>query len=150
MRPATHFPIVPIEAVPSVSFFAEAAVHRPLVLVVDDEIAVADSLVELLTKNGFAAVAAYDHADAIETAQIIPPELLVVDAGLPGITGIELANAVKSASPDCKTILISSPASNLDILAPAKHAGHEVVFLGTPDQVAGLLAQVTESLKPMN
>jgi CheY-like chemotaxis protein len=111
-----NFPIVPIEEVPPEPSHAEATAKRPLVLVVDDEAAVADSLVEILTQNGFAAVAAYDGPDALETAQIMPPELLITDVALPGMSGIELANTVKSAVPDCKIVLLSGHASPSELL----------------------------------
>jgi CheY-like chemotaxis protein len=110
------FATVPIEQVPPVNPLADATEHRPLVLVVDDEAAVVDTLVTILSEHGFAAVAAYDGPDAIETAQIMPPELLVTGVELPGMSGIELADAVKSAVPDCKIVLLSGQASKSDLL----------------------------------
>ena len=112
-----NFSSVPIEEVPPAPTLAETTAKRPLVLVVDEETAVADSLVEILTQNGFAAVAAYDGADAIETAQIMPPEVLVTGAGSPGMPGMELADTVKSAVPDCKIVLLSGHASRSELLA---------------------------------
>jgi CheY-like chemotaxis protein len=111
------FATVPIEQVPPVKPLADATEYRPLVLVVDDETAVADKLVNILTQNGFAAIAAYDGPDAIETAHIMPPELLITDVELPGMSGIELADAVKSAVPDCKVVLFSGQASQSELLA---------------------------------
>ncbi|MDR3750289.1 MAG: response regulator [Terracidiphilus sp.] len=110
------FATVPIEQVPPVMPLADVTAHRPLVLVVDDETEVADSLVQILAENGFAAVAAYDGPDAIDTAHIMPPELLVTYIDLPGMSGTELADAVKGAAPDCKVVLLSGPASTSELL----------------------------------
>ena len=118
----TNFPTVPIKDVPFVGALAGEAPYRPLVLVVDEESASADSLVEILTQNGFAAVAAYDGPSAIETAQIIPPELLIADAELSGMNGVEVANTVKSAVPDCKVVLFSGQASAAELLAQASES----------------------------
>jgi YesN/AraC family two-component response regulator len=46
----------------------------------------------------------------------MPPELLVTGVELPGMSGIELADAVKSAVPDCKIVLLSGQASKSDLL----------------------------------
>ena len=56
----TNFPIVPLEDVPAPGLFADAGADRPMVLVVDDEPAIADALSEILNRNGYAAIAAYD------------------------------------------------------------------------------------------
>jgi CheY-like chemotaxis protein len=111
------FATVPIEQVPPLKPDAETTPHRPLVLVVDHKASVADSLVETLTESGYAAVAVYDGPDAIETAQIMPPELLIADIELPGMSGIELAEVVKSTVPDCKIVLLSGQASKSELLA---------------------------------
>jgi CheY-like chemotaxis protein len=122
MKPSTNFPTVPIEQVPPCRSLADETAYPPLVLVVDDESASADTLVEILNQNGFAAVAAYDGPSAIETAQIIPPELLIASVELPGMTGIELESTVKSAFPDCKVVLFSGQASTSELLALASES----------------------------
>ena len=42
--------------------------HRPVVLVVDDESVIADTLAEILTRSGYKGVAQYDGDSALETA----------------------------------------------------------------------------------
>ena len=122
MTSPTTFPIVPIDQVPSSKSPAEETACPPLVLVVDDERASADTLVELLNQNGYAAVAAYDGPSAIETAQIIPPELLIASLELPGMTAIELETTVKTAFPDCKVVLFSGEASTSELLSLASES----------------------------
>lgn len=124
--------------------------HRPSVLIVDDESIIADTLAEILVRNGYAAVAAYDGAGALETALLKPPEMLITDVMLPGMSGIELAIQVRRIYPECKTLLFSGQAGTSDLLASAHRAGHQFTLLTKPVHPKDLLAWVTESLKPVH
>lgn len=137
-------PVVPLNEVPP----ADTSEYRPVVLVVDDESAIADTLTEILSRSGYASVAAYDANDALETALLTPPELLITDVVLPGMSGIELAIAVKRIFPDCKILLFSGQAATSDLLANAKNAGHHFTLLNKPIHPRDLLARVQSTLKP--
>ncbi len=137
-------PVVPLREVPA----ADTSEYRPVVLVVDDESAIADTLTEILSRSGYAATAAYDGTDALETALLTPPELLITDVVLPGMSGIELAITIKRIFPDCKILLFSGQAATTDLLANAKNAGHHFTLLNKPVHPKDLLARVSASLKP--
>lgn len=137
-------PVVPLHEVPA----ADTSEYRPVVLVVDDESAIADTLTEILSRSGYAATAAYDGTDALETALLTPPELLITDVVLPGMSGIELAITIKRIFPDCKILLFSGQAATSDLLANAKNAGHHFTLLNKPVHPKDLLARVSASLKP--
>ena len=147
MNPPMNFPSVPIEEVPLPLSGLEGTNYRPLVLVVDHEQAAADALAETLAEHGFAAVTAYDGPEAIETALIMPPDLLIANSHLPGITGLELASALKDAIPDCKTIVLSAPASSPQSAEAARRGKHRLVLLDKSVRAADLIAQVEETLK---
>lgn len=119
-------------------------------LVVDDESVIADTLAEILTRSGYAAESVYDGTSAMEIALIKPPELLITDVVLPGMSGIELAIQMRRIFPDCKTLLFSGQASTSDMLASARQAGHHFTLLTKPVHPKDLLAWVTESLRPIS
>jgi DNA-binding response OmpR family regulator len=127
---------------------AESGMYRPVVMVVDDESSIADTLAEILTRSGYAAVAAYDADTALETALLKPPAMLITDVVLPGMNGIDLAIHVRRIFPDCKIILFSGQASTSDLLAAANREGHQFVLLSKPVHPTDLLARISESLKP--
>ena len=145
----SNFPIVPIEDVPSI-IPQNAKKHRPVVLVVDDESAIADTLAEILTLSGYAAQPVYDGEEALETALLMPPELLITDVMLPGMSGIELAISIRRIFPDCKVLLFSGQAATTDLLASAKKSGHEFTLLSKPVYPTDLLRRVSESLETKN
>ncbi|HVU46753.1 MAG TPA: response regulator [Terracidiphilus sp.] len=121
--------------------------YRPVVLVVDDESAIADTLTEILSRSGYATMTAYDGNSALETALIAPPELLVSDVVLPGMSGIELAITIRRIFPDCKVLLFSGQASTEDLLAAARRDGHHFTLLTKPVHPLDLLARVSDALK---
>jgi DNA-binding response OmpR family regulator len=136
-------PVVPIDQVPP----ADTSAYRPVVLVVDDESAIADTLTEILSRSGYAAMTAYDGNDALETALMTPPEMLITDVILPGMSGVELAITVRRIFPDCKILLFSGQASTADLLTTAKREGHHFTLLSKPVHPRELLACVAEALK---
>jgi DNA-binding response OmpR family regulator len=121
--------------------------YRPSVLIVDDESSIADTLAEILSRSGYAAVPAYDGDSALETALLNPPEMLITDVVLPGMSGIELAITVRRIFPDCKIILFSGQASTADLLAAASREGHQFTLLSKPIHPADLLSRIAETLK---
>src|ERR1700677_600375 len=125
MSPRFSFPTISIKDVPQSVPPVNTNSYRPVVLVVDDESAIADTLAEILTRSGYTAVPAYDAEDALETALLMPPELLISDVLLPGMSGIELAVTVRRIFPDCKILLFSGQAATADLLASANRKGHE-------------------------
>jgi len=141
-----NFPSVPLKDVPAYLDVPQG--HRPVVLVVDDESVIADTLAEILTRSGYQAVAEYDGDSALETALLTPPEMLITDVVLPGMTGIELAISVRRIFPDCKIILFSGQASTADLLATARADGHHFTLLNKPLHPQDLLQRVSEGLKP--
>jgi DNA-binding response OmpR family regulator len=136
-------PVVPIDQVPP----EDTSAYRPVVLVVDDESAIADTLTEILSRSGYAAMAAYDGNDALESALLTPPEMLITDVILPGMSGVELAITMRRIFPDCKILLFSGQASTADLLASAKDQGHHFTLLSKPVHPRELLAHVSDMLK---
>jgi len=122
--------------------------YRPGVIVVDDESNIADTLTEILSRSGYAAVATYDAESALETALLKPPEILVTDVMLPGMNGIDLAIQIRRIFPDCRIFLFSGQAATTDLLAAAGREGHEFVLLSKPVHPVDLLARLSEGRKP--
>jgi CheY-like chemotaxis protein len=119
--------------------------YQPVVLVVDDESIIADTLVTILKHSGYNAISAYDGEAAIDVALMHPPSLLISDIVLPGMNGIELAITIQRIFPDCKVILSSGKSASARLLASAGDAGHRFVFLDKPVMPEVLLAQVSKS-----
>ena len=141
------FETIPISKLKAQHLRPDTSPLRPVALVVDDEHVIADTLAIILNKAGYAATAAYNAESALEIAKVIPPQLLVTDVVMPGMSGIELAIAMKEAVPDCKTLLFSGQAATADMLSNVRRAGHDFTLLAKPVHPHDLLAQVSRLTK---
>jgi CheY-like chemotaxis protein len=142
MNGTRNSPIVSTGQAPS----AHANSHRPRVLVVDNESVIADTVAKILSMSGIPAIAAYDGNEALGTALLKPPELLLTDVVLPGMSGIDLAITIKRVYPECKILLFSGLATTANLLAKAHRAGHRFPLLNKPVPPQELLATVAEHL----
>jgi CheY-like chemotaxis protein len=135
-------PVVPIAEAPA----ADTSAYRRTVLVVDDESVIAETVAAILSRSGYAAMTAYDGPEALEIALLTPPELLITDVSLPGMSGIELAITIRRIFPDCKVLLFSGHAATAGLMAGAQRAGHTFTLLSKPVHPKELLAWVSQSL----
>jgi DNA-binding response OmpR family regulator len=69
------------------------------VLVVDDEPKIVDVVRDYLVAAGFAVTTASDGQSALDRARAQPPDLVVLDLGLPGIDGLDVARELHRRSP---------------------------------------------------
>jgi DNA-binding NtrC family response regulator len=118
-----------------------------LVLIVDDEVRIADTLAAILRRSGFRTMVAYDATTALNIAQATPPDLLLSDVVMPGLSGVDLALAVRQTIPKCKILLFSGQAATMDLLAAARDAGQTFTILAKPLHPTKLLAWVAKVLE---
>ncbi len=104
----------------------------PRILVVDDEVLIADTIVQILNRSGFIAEAAYSGVQAIELARLHCPELVLSDVMMPHVDGVEAAIAIRETCPDTRIVLFSGQAATVEILARARARGHEFELLPKP------------------
>ena len=79
--------------------------HR--VLVVDDQVDVAQSLNDLLSLLGQDTHIAHNGPEALQAAKDFKPELIFLDIGLPGMTGYEVARTLRAKEETPKPRLIA-------------------------------------------
>jgi two-component system, OmpR family, alkaline phosphatase synthesis response regulator PhoP len=65
------------------------------VLVVDDEPKILDVVRDYLSSAGFTVSTAVDGTTALATARAQPPDLVVLDLGLPGVDGLDVARELR-------------------------------------------------------
>ena len=70
----------------------------PSVLVVDDERQIATIARDYLQRAGFTVTIAGDGASGLEMARKKPPDLVVLDLGLPAMDGLHVARALRQES----------------------------------------------------
>ena len=136
-----NFEVVPLSQVPSTLPTAQTPNLR-VVLVVDDEPLIANTLVAILRKQNYAATAAYNAAEALAIAKIIPPDYLITDILMPRMTGIDLAIAIKESIPDCKILLFSGHVNVTQLEDDPRCAAYDFPMLSKPIHPDILLANL--------
>ena len=81
--------------------------RRKRILVVDDNRDSAESLAMVLRLSGYDARTAYDGRQALVDAQVYRPDLVLLDIGLPGVSGYEVARRLRSEPGAVQTKLVA-------------------------------------------
>ena len=79
-----------------------------IVLVVDDDRVLADTLADILRKHGYRPVALYSGEEAVELAQRFRPDVLLSDIRMSRLDGIEAARRIRALHPNCRVILFTA------------------------------------------
>jgi len=75
------------------------------ILIVDDNVEAALTLAELLTLEGHETHVAHDGPSAVDAARRLCPDVAILDIGLPGFDGFEVARRLR-AEPELKGLLL--------------------------------------------
>jgi DNA-binding NtrC family response regulator len=97
---------------------------KPVILVVDDESGILQSLEILLRSNGFTPLLAQGGKRGLEMLGEVNPDLILSDIRMPGATGVEILAAAKASQPDVPVILMTAQAT----LQSAMQAVNEGAF----------------------
>ena len=84
------------------------------VLVVDDEPKIVDVVRDYLTAAGFAVSVAVDGPSALDRARAQPPDLVVLDLGLPGLDGLDVARELQAIQPPVPIIMLTARSDEVD------------------------------------
>jgi signal transduction histidine kinase len=85
------------------------------VLVVDDNEDAARSLAEILVLMGHVAEVAYDGPSAVAKARADPPDVVLCDIGLPGMSGYDVAQVLRKGSAGMQLFAVSGYAQASDV-----------------------------------
>jgi PAS domain S-box-containing protein len=117
------------------------------VLIVDDNHDAADSMAEVVEMLGHAADVAYDGPTGIEKARANPPDFVLCDIGLPGMSGYELARALRAEAKRAHLVAVTGYAQPEDLKA-AFEAGfdHHLAKPTSVDDIEELLGDGAETI----
>lgn len=90
------------------------------ILVVDDEVRMANSLKTLLSDSGYTVDVAYSGWEALEKLRLEPPDLVITDIKMSEIDGYEVMRFIKEKLPQTYVIVITGHA-NLESAIEAIH-----------------------------
>ena len=105
---------------------------KPHALVIDDDIAVADTVAMVLKMDGFEATVAYSGKTGVELARDREFDFLVTGVVMPQMNGIEAAIQICKLLPKCKVLLVSGDNNTSALLQEAQSQGYNFEILPKP------------------
>ena len=115
------------------------------VLVIEDEVAVRELVIDVLKDLGYHALEAGDGPSGLKILKSLDRvDLLVTDVGLPGMNGRQVAEAAREHRPDLKILFITGYAENAAMANGFLAPGMEMVT--KPFAVDALAARIREMI----
>lgn len=87
-----------------------------LVLVVEDDEAIAAGLIQVLAENGYATALARSGRAALEAASTSPPRAVLLDLGLPDLDGVHVCRMLRRSLPQVPIVMLTARDAEVDIV----------------------------------
>lgn len=90
---------------------------RATILVVDDEQAIRQGLLDVLVFHGHAALGVPSGEAALDAVAGNRPDLVILDVMMPGLDGIEVCRRLRTSHPDLPILMLTAKGSEDDVVA---------------------------------
>jgi CheY-like chemotaxis protein len=118
---------------------------RALVLIVDDQAELGEMMAAMIRRDGHEVRVATSGPEALAAADERRPDLVLSDLGMPGMSGLDLADALHARWPNLPVALVTGWGPTVD---PERARQSDIVqVLGKPFRMAemrGLLERVLD------
>jgi len=115
------------------------------VLLVEDDQDIAEPLARALAREGYDVSAAGDGRVALQTVLDAPPDLIILDVGLPGMDGLEVCRHVRDVRPQVPILMLTARDGELETVAGLDAGADD--YVTKPFRLSVLLARVRAVLR---
>ncbi|MCU1493937.1 MAG: response regulator with CheY-like receiver domain and winged-helix DNA-binding domain [Acidimicrobiaceae bacterium] len=117
----------------------------PQVLVVEDDESHVLALTVGLEREGLAVTAIRDGRDAVEAAERLRPDVILLDVMLPGTSGIEICRELRARGHDTPIIFVSARSEELDVVVGIEVGADD--YVPKPYRMRELVARIGALLR---
>jgi DNA-binding response OmpR family regulator len=115
------------------------------ILIVEDDRDLSEAIRDLLQIEGYLVRIAIDGAQALQSIQRTEPDLILLDLGLPNITGEAVCREVKKHYPDIPIIMLTGKSNSSDIVHGLSVGADD--YVTKPFETQELIARVKARLR---
>ncbi len=120
---------------------------KPLVLIADDDPDIRMLVRVRLERSGYTVVAANDGVEALKLAGECEPDVAILDVSMPGLSGVEVTQALRARQKTFPVILLTGHASDADVTeGAAAGADAYVTKPFSPQELESRVRALTECL----
>lgn len=113
-------------------------------LVVEDEPDLAGVIADYLRRSGFEVDVHHDGAEAVQAARREPPDVVILDLGLPSLDGVEVCRRLRSFS-DAYVVMVTARTDEVDTLVGLSVGADD--YLAKPFSPRELIARIQAMLR---
>lgn len=117
----------------------------PRLLLAEDDAGIAEPLARALIREGYEVKVVDDGADALTAGLDADHDLLLLDVGLPGLSGLEVCREVRAVRPDVPILVVTARDDELDVVAGLDAGADD--YVTKPFRLAEVLARVRALLR---
>ena len=118
------------------------------ILIVEDDSGLQKYLKEFLIDNGFTANIAGDGVTALRMIKKSPPDLVILDLGLPDMTGESVCLEIRKNNPNLPVVILTAKDTVADVVAGLNLGADD--YVTKPFVADELLARITARLRNQN
>ena len=115
------------------------------ILIVDDEVDIANSIQYVLTQEGFSTTLAHDGLRAMDVFEKDRPDLVILDLMMPGIDGYEVCRRVRSTDKKTPILMLTARTSEIDTVVGLELGAND--YVAKPVRLRELVARVKAHLR---
>jgi two-component system OmpR family response regulator len=116
----------------------------PRILIADDEPSIREVISFALERAGFAVSVARNGAEALQAFRKAPPDLIILDIGMPEMDGLEVCKQIRKSS-DLPILFLSARDEEIDRVLGLEIGGDD--YVTKPFSTRELVARVNVILK---
>lgn len=118
------------------------------VLLIEDNVEIHAFIRDLLTRNNYIVTSAHDGAKGLDLFRKSQPDIVLLDLGLPGLSGETVCAEIKRDFPEIPVIILSAKSQTSDVLRGFKLGAQD--YMPKPFVGEELLARIKARLEPIN
>ncbi|WP_446678512.1 response regulator transcription factor [Actinoallomurus acaciae] len=114
-------------------------------MIVEDDSVIGSELLKALAASGYEAGLATNGRAAVADALVHPPDLILLDLGLPDIEGVELCRRLRAGHPQAVIVVLTARTEEFEVVV-ALDAGADD-YLTKPFRLTELVARIRAHLR---